>query len=346
MPGDPLDVLRSELPVGDPDPDFVRTLRRRLALAADRSDELPTVALPDRRTRMPATTSTLTATAVTPYLCVHDAAGAIDFYATAFRAVEVMRMTDEAGRIGHAEIAVGTVRLFLSDEYPEMGVRSPQSLGGSGVALHLEVADVDGLFRAAVGAGAEELVAPADQPHGARQGTLRDPFGHRWMLSQQVEQVTTEELTRRMGEVGFSVAASSRPATPQRGGIWAAVNSTDAPAMIRFLVDVLGFEEELVVPDADPGVIAHSQLRWPEGGVVQVASADRPGNLYSQRAVGEESLYVITAEPMAVHARCVDAAVDVIAAPSSPEYDPDGLTFSIRDHEGNIWTFGTYAGEG
>ena len=116
--------------------------------------------------------------------------------------------------------------------------------------------------------------------------------------------------------------------------------------MIRFLVDVVGFDEELVVSDAEPGVIVHSQLRWPEGGVVQVATSNRPGNVWSERAVGEQSLYVITADPMAVHARCVEAGVDVIAPPSSPEYDPEGTSFSIRDHEGNLWSFGTYAGEG
>jgi PhnB protein len=335
--------------VDGPDPDFVRTLRRRLALAVGRADELPTVTLPPRRNPVPTTTTTAapTATAVTPYLCVHDAPAALDFYAAALGAVEVMRVADDAGRIGHAEIAIGTTRLYLSDEYPEMDVLSPRTLGAAGVALHLEVTDVDELFRTAVEAGAEELSPPADQPHGARHGTLRDPFGHRWMLSQHTEDVSDEELTRRMGEAGFSVTVSATPASaPPTGGIWAAVNSTDAPAMIRFLVDVVGFEADLVVPDAEPGVVAHSQLRWPEGGVVQVASAHRPGNVYSERAVGEESLYVITADPMAVHARCVEAGVEVIAPPTSPEYDPEGTNFSIRDHEGNIWTFGTYKGEG
>jgi PhnB protein len=288
-----------------------------------------------------------TATAVTPYLCVHDAAAALGFYATALGAVEVVRMTDEAGRVGHAEIAIGTTRFYLSDEFPDIGVLSPRSLGGTALALHLEVTDVDGLFATLLEAGAEELSPPADQAHGARHGTLRDPFGHRWMLSQQMEDVSSEELASRMSDAGFTVTVGGGGASPgPTGGIWAAINSTDAMAMIRFLVDVVGFEEELVVPDAEPGVIVHSQLRWPEGGVVQVATSNRPGNVWSERAVGEQSLYVITTDPMAVHARCVEAGVDVIAPPSSPEYDPEGTNFSIRDHEGNLWSFGTYAGEG
>lgn len=345
MAHDPLEALGDEHAVDGPDPEFVRRLRHRLALAVGRPDELPTVTLPPRRNQM--TSNSPTATAVTPYLCVHDAAAAIDFYTVGLGAVEVMRMTDDAGRIGHAEIAIGSVRLFLSDEHPEMDVLSPRTLGGSAMALHLEVADVDALFRAAVEAGAEKLSAPAEQPHGARHGTLRDPFGHRWMLSQQLEEVSPDELVRRMADVGFTLTvAESQPAGAGAGGIWAAVNSTDPLAMIRFLVDVVGFEEQLVVPDEEPGVVAHSQLQWPEGGIVQVASAHRPGNVYSQRAVGEQLLYVVTADPLAIHARCVDAGVEVIAEPSSPEYDPDGINFSIRDHEGNIWSFGTYAGEG
>ena len=137
-------------------------------------------------------------------------------------------------------------------------------------------------------------------------------------------------------------AGEARPASA--GGIWAAINSDDAPAMIRFVVDVLGFTEELVVPGADPSVVVHSQLHWPEGGVVQVGSANRPGNVFSERAVGQQSLYVITADPSAVHERCVASGVEIVAPPDSPEYDPDGMVFSIRDREGNLWSFGTYAG--
>ena len=286
-------------------------------------------------------------TVVTPYLCVRDAAAALDFYVAAMGAVEVMRLTDGDGRVGHAEFAIGTTRFYLSDEFPEMNVLSPLSLGGTALTLHLEGADVERLFGAAVEAGANGLSPPVDQPHGARQGTLVDPFGHRWMLSQQMEDVSDEDLINRLAGTGFTVTLGERSSFPHStGGIWAAINSADAVAMIRFLVDVIGFEEQLVVPDEEPGVVVHSQLRWPEGGVVQVASANRSGNVWSERAVGEQSLYVITADPMAVHSRCVDAGVEVVAPPSSPEYDPEGLNFSIRDHEGNLWSFGTYAGEG
>lgn len=130
------------------------------------------------------------------------------------------------------------------------------------------------------------------------------------------------------------------------GGIWAALNYADATAGIRFLIDILGFEEQLVVPGEEPGVVVHSQLRWPEGGVVQAASANRPDNPFSQRAVGSQSLYVITADPMAVYQRCLEADAEVLMTPESPEYDPNGTVFTIADPEGNLWSFGTYTGAG
>ncbi len=155
------------------------------------------------------------------------------------------------------------------------------------------------------------------------------------------------------GDKGVGVAAGvgvvTRRARPvdrrARGGIWAALNFADAGAGIRFMVEVLGFETDLIVPGSDPEIIEHSQLRWPEGGVVQAATANRAGNPFSERPTGTESLYVITADPLAVYERCTAAGVVVVAAPEAPEYDPDGLVFTIRDPEGNLWSFGTYAGE-
>jgi uncharacterized glyoxalase superfamily protein PhnB len=134
---------------------------------------------------------------------------------------------------------------------------------------------------------------------------------------------------------------------PASGGIWASLVYADARAGIRFLVDVLGFREQLVVDDdGDPAVIHHSQLVWPEGGIVQASTANRPGNPYSARPLGSQCLYVITADPQAVWARCQAAAAEVVEAPSEPEYAPGTTVFAVRDPEGNIFSFGQYAGEG
>ena len=278
------------------------------------------------------------ATVVTPYLTVSGGAAAIEWYQRAFGAVEQFRVSDDQGRIGHAELLIGGARVMLSDEHAEMNVVGPTTLGGTTVALHLEVADVDTMFARSVEAGATSLRDPADQPHGARHGTLVDPFGHRWMLSTPIEQVSIDEYADRAEGSGYSV---QRPAAPG-GRIWAALFYRDAMAGIRFLVDTLGFEEELVVPGPDDTVV-HSQIRWPEGGVVQVGTYN-PDNPYS-RPPGSGSLYLITADPQTMWERCQAAGVEVVAEPATPDYDPSGLVFSIRDPEGNVFSIGSYAGE-
>jgi PhnB protein len=133
----------------------------------------------------------------TPYLCCKDAAGAIEFYKKAFGATEVMRMAEPSGRIGHAEVKIGEAIVMLSDEYAEMGVRSPQSLGGSAVTIHMYVADVDALVSRAAAAGATVQRPPTDEFYGDRSATLSDPSGHRWMFATHTEDVSPEEMGKR-----------------------------------------------------------------------------------------------------------------------------------------------------
>jgi PhnB protein len=132
-----------------------------------------------------------------PYLCCKDAARAIEFYKQAFGATEVMRLAEPGGRIGHAEIKIGTALIMLADEYPEMDVRSPQSLGGSPVTIHLYVDDVDALAQRAVAAGAKLRRPVADQFYGDRSGRLSDPFGHVWILATHIEDVAPAEMQNR-----------------------------------------------------------------------------------------------------------------------------------------------------
>jgi PhnB protein len=134
---------------------------------------------------------------VYPYLRVHNTADAIDFYARAFGATERFRLTEPGGRIGHAEIRIGPATLMLSDEYPEHGIRGPRTLGGTTFSIHLHVQDVDATFERAVQAGATVVGPPKNQFYGERSGTVRDPFGHEWVLGSQIEEVSTDEMQRR-----------------------------------------------------------------------------------------------------------------------------------------------------
>jgi PhnB protein len=131
------------------------------------------------------------------YLRVHDAAAAIDFYQRAFGAEEVMRLSEPSGRIGHAELRIGPAVVMLSDEYPEYQIRGPRALGGTTCSIHLHVDDADRLMERAVAAGATVLRPLDDQFYGERSGTVRDPFGHEWLLGHEIEKVSPEEMQRR-----------------------------------------------------------------------------------------------------------------------------------------------------
>lgn len=134
---------------------------------------------------------------VYPYLRVRDAGRALDFYKQAFGAEELFRLTEPSGRIGHAEIRIGGTTLMLADEYPEMNIVGPQTLGGTSFSIHLRVDNADAWMERAVAAGATVLRPAADAFYGERSGSVRDPFGHEWLLGHQVEEVSTEEMQRR-----------------------------------------------------------------------------------------------------------------------------------------------------
>jgi PhnB protein len=206
-PSSPFDALRDDadtVATPPPDPAFVRGLRRDVeaALAAAHpSEQIPTrdERTPTMTSSSPSSTTTgaaaaTNATALVPYLAVRGGTAALDWYRDVFGAVEVMRFTGDDGRVGHAELQVGDVRWYLADEYPDIGVVGPATLGNTSVSLHLSVDDVDALHARAVAAGAEDERSPSDESHGSRQSSFRDPFGHRWMLSTQLREMSIDEL--------------------------------------------------------------------------------------------------------------------------------------------------------
>ena len=139
----------------------------------------------------------MTILAAFPYLRMKNAAAAIEFYQTAFGAVEEFRLAEPAGRIGHAQLTFGTCTVMLSDEYPEHGIQGPEAFGGTGSSVHLHVGDVDAMTQQAVDAGAKLVMPPADQFYGERAAKVLDPFGHEWLLGSQIEKVSPEEMQRR-----------------------------------------------------------------------------------------------------------------------------------------------------
>jgi PhnB protein len=139
---------------------------------------------------------------VTPYLVIDGAAAAIEFYGEVFGTKERMRMPGADGKIGHCELQLGDAVIMLADEFPEMDIRGPKSIGGTPVTLSVYVEDVDNVFDRALEAGAKALRPVEDQFYGDRSGQLEDPFGHRWSVASHVEDVPPDEMAKRAAAMG------------------------------------------------------------------------------------------------------------------------------------------------
>ncbi|HVF17324.1 MAG TPA: VOC family protein [Steroidobacteraceae bacterium] len=135
------------------------------------------------------------------YLIVADASAAIQFYSNAFGAKEKLRLAEPSGRIGHAELDFNGATLMLADEYPELNLRAPKRGAGTAVSLHLHVDNADEVINRAIEHGAKMDRPPVDQFFGERSGSVIDPFGHRWLIGHQVENVSHEDMQRRYDEV-------------------------------------------------------------------------------------------------------------------------------------------------
>ena len=136
----------------------------------------------------------------TPYLVMKDAAAAIDFYKKVFGAEEKMRLADTDGKVMHAELKIGNSTIMLADEFPEMGIEGPKTVGAMGVSIMLYVEDSDAVFNLAIESGALERRPLADQFYGDRSGTVEDPYGHIWSIASRIEDVTPEEVQKRFDD--------------------------------------------------------------------------------------------------------------------------------------------------
>ena len=134
---------------------------------------------------------------LTPYLIVDGGAEALEYYKTAFGATELFRMEHE-GKIGHAEMKIGDSPFMLADQNLQMGYKGPKAYGGTPVSLMIYVDDCDTIYNKAIAAGGTEYKPLQDQFYGDRSGTLTDPFGHVWTISTHKEDVSEEEMEKRL----------------------------------------------------------------------------------------------------------------------------------------------------
>jgi len=272
---------------------------------------------------------------ITPYLSVKGAAAAIEFYEKAFGATEVSRIMQPDGRVGHSEINIGGAKFFLADEFPEIGFRSPESLGGSPIHIHLDVPDVDESARRMVAAGATVARPVADQFYGDRSGQFRDPFGYTWTLSTRKEEVSPEEVRRRAAALARQSPAqppaeAAKKVNPVREGFHTVTPYLvirNAAQWIDFVKQAFDAEEHFRAKR--PGVedvIMHAEVKIGDS-MIELADAN------PEYPATPMTLLLRVSDPDAVYARAIEAGASVLEPVSDHDYGSRGG--SVVDISGN-----------
>jgi len=281
-----------------------------------------------------------------PYLSIRGAAAAIEFYKRAFGATEELRLTQPDGRIGHAEIDISGARVFLADEFEEIGFRSPESLGGSPILISLQVEDVDAMANRAIEAGATVVRPVADQFYGARSGQFRDPFGYTWVISTLTERLSPEEMQRRNDELSRQPAPASAQtkSAEQRApyvregfhSITPYLIITGAGKWIEFVKQAFSAEERFRVrrpgPAADEAgaedMIMHAEVKIGDS-MIELADAN------PQFPPTPCTLLLRVPDVDVVYDRAVSAGATIFDPVKDQPYGSRGGT--VRDAAGNRW---------
>jgi len=268
----------------------------------------------------------------TPYLSVRGASAAIEFYKRAFGATEITRLVQPDGRIGHAEIDISGARIMLADEFPEIGFKSPESLGGSPVNIHLDVSDVDAVARRAVAAGATVVRPVQDQFYGDRSGQIRDPFGYAWTISTRKETLTTEEMQRRidaMAQKESEGAPESR--TFIREGFHSVTPYLIVPGaaqLIDFMKTAYGAEERFRVNLPGKETIMHAEVKIGDS-ILELAEAT------AQFSATPASLVLRVSDVDTIYNRAIEAGATPLHPVADMDYGARGA--SVKDDSGNSW---------
>jgi len=280
----------------------------------------------------------------TPHLTVADGAKAIEFYKKAFGAVEneSMRFSDPDGRIAHAEIRIGDSPIMLAGEAPDYGRRSPEALGGSPVIISLYVEDVDAVARQAVEAGAKVLIPVADQFYGDRAGRFADPFGHVWIISTHIEDVSPQEIEKRT-EAFMKQQAAQRaqkeatPGKPTREGFHTVtpyLTSPQAPELLEFVKQAFGAKELYRGTGGGGGM--HAEVRIGDSTIMIGGGGAWRG---TPMVTG---LHLYVPDIDAVHKRAVELGATVLHEPMDQSYGE--RSSAVKDLAGNFWYIATHSG--
>jgi PhnB protein len=269
----------------------------------------------------------------TAYLSVRGASAAIEFYKRAFGATEITRLVQPDGRIGHAEIDISGARIMLADEFPEAGFSSPESLGGSPVYIHLNVADVDAIAQRAVAAGAKVVRPVEDQFYGDRSGRFSDPFGYTWAISTPKETLTTEEMQRRIDEMSRKQGDAAAPESPKfiREGFHSITPYLVIPKaaqLIDFMKVAFGAEERFRIARPGGDVIMHAEVKIGDS-MIELAEAN------AQFPATPASLVLRVSDVDTVYNRAIEAGATPLHPVADTDYGARGA--SVEDESGNSW---------
>ena len=272
--------------------------------------------------------------AAAPRLRVRNAARAIEFYRNAFGARELFRF-EVHGSIPHAEIAIGDSVIMLGEEGPDYP--GPQTLGGSPVTIQLSVDDVDAAVARAVDAGADIIMPVQNQFYGERAGTVLDPFGYPWSISMQLEDLSLEEMHRRLEGIEKQQQSSS-PVPAGYQTVTPYLVSTNAADLIDFVKQTFGAQETFRTIGSAGGI--HCELRF--GDSMLMIGGGGPDLTWKGESV-TSALHVYVEDVDGIYQRALKAGAESIAEPMDQEYGERSA--SVRDRHGNNWYIATAKGE-
>ena len=275
----------------------------------------------------------------TPRLRLKNVAAAIEFYARAFGAREVMRFS-AGGSIPHAEVAIGNSIVMLADESPEHGFPGPEALGGSPVAMHLDVDDADRAVERAVAAGARLVTPVTDQFYGDRSGTVADPFGYTWAIAMRKETLSIEEMQQRLAAMNAQRQPRETPAFMPKGfrTVTPYLVAENASALIAFTQRV--FDAELRHQSTGSGQGIHAEVRIGDSMVmIGGGSEGRPLG----RPAQPTALHIYVQDTDATYRRALDAGAFSLGAPADQPYGERSA--GVKDPAGNVWYIATAHGE-
>jgi PhnB protein len=285
-------------------------------------------------------------TTATPRLTFKDAAKAIEFYKEAFGAKENMRF-EVGGSIPHADITIGDSRIILSEEWPEGGRFSAETLGSSPVQLSLGVEDVDSFAKRAVDAGLKVILPIKDQFYGRREGSFVDPFGYTWNISTIKEEMSVEEMHRRMkglttGPEGGRISAKDElKVDPVPRGfrmVTPYLVAEDGPALIEFAKQAFGAEEAFRAVTGMGGVHAEVSI----GDSRLMIGGGTPGHKFPS-TLHPNALHLYVEYADAAFKKALAAGATSIDEPRDQDYGERSAT--VKDAAGNVWYIATHQGE-